>query len=274
MVENQPRRAGFASIDGAQMYYEVVGSGPAVVFVHAGIADNRMWDDQVAAFARRFQVVRYDLRGYGQTAPVAGEYMHHEELRALLDHLGIARAALVGCSKGGGMCIDFALAYPERVTALVTVGSAPQGYEFSAEQPAFWDEAVAAWKAGDLERTAEYEVRLWVDGLSRTPDQVDAAIRDKVREMDLIALRNEQLGLGAELRLEPAAIGRLSEIQAPTLAIVGDLDEPDLVAAADFMASAIPGAQRYVMHGAAHLPNMERPEEFNRVVLAFLLSQG
>lgn len=265
------RRSGFASANGAQIYYEIAGGGPAVVLVHAGIADNHMWDDQFDVFAKDHMVLRYDLRGYGQTAPVEGEFSQHEDLRALLDFLGVERAALVGCSKGGTVAMDLALTYPQRVAALVMVGSTPSGYQSEDETPPpFWDDLVAAWKAGDLERVAEFEVRLWVDGLARTPDQVDPAIRDKVRVMNLIALQNEKLGLGTERPLDPPAIERLGELHVPLLALVGDMDAPDIVAAASLMVEQIAGAQQAVIAGAAHLPNMEHPAQFNQIVGQFL----
>jgi 3-oxoadipate enol-lactonase len=266
------RRSGFASANGAQVYYEIAGSGPAVVFVHAGIADSRMWDEQFYTFAGDFRVLRYDLRGFGQTAPVAGEFSHYDDLRALLDALDIRQAALVGCSKGGTAAMDFALAYPQRATALVMASSTPSGYQSEDEAPPpFWDDLVAAWKAGELDRVAEFEVRLWVDGHTRTPDQVDGAIRDKVRAMNLIALRNEKLGLGQERPLDPPAMERLAELSIPVMALVGDLDMPDIIAAARLMAGQIAGARQVIMSGAAHLPNMEQPAQFNRIVGEFLV---
>ncbi len=94
-------QSGFAQLNGTQFYYEVAGSGPHLVLVHAGIADSRMWDEQFSVLARDFTVVRYDLRGFGQTLMVTGAFAHRHDLAALLQHLGIARTALIGCSMGG-----------------------------------------------------------------------------------------------------------------------------------------------------------------------------
>lgn len=230
-----------------------------------------MWDDQFDVLANDHSVLRYDLRGFGQTAPIEGEFSHHEDLRALLDFLGVERAAFVGCSKGGTVAMDFALAYPQRAAALVVVGSAPSGYQSEDEAPPpFWDDLVTAWKAGELEQVAEFEVRLWVDGHTRTPDQVDGAIRDKVRAMNLIALHNEKLGLGQERPLDPPAMERLADLSIPVMALVGDLDMPDIVAATRLMANQITGARQVIMPGTAHLPNMEQPARFNRIVAEFL----
>ncbi|HET7270663.1 MAG TPA: alpha/beta hydrolase, partial [Rubrobacter sp.] len=191
-------------------------------------------------------------------------------LRGVLDFLGVERAHLVGCSMGGGAALDFALEYPERTGNLVLVGSAVGGFMPDFDPPRQWDEIIAADEAGDLERISELEVQIWVDGPERSPDDVDASIRDLVREMNLIALQNEASELGEEWEPEPPAADRLPDIQAPTLLIVGDEDQPRIFAAADLLERELPNARKVIMPGTAHLPSMERPEEFNRIVLDFL----
>lgn len=249
--------------------YESAGSGPAVIFVHAGIADRRMWNGQMEPFAHHFQVVRYDMRGFGQTPVVAGSYAHYEDLHGLLTHLGIEQAIVVGCSKGGAVALDFALAYPEKVKALVLVAAAIHGLRIEAEPLPQEAALEAAEEAGDLALVSEIEVQIWIDG-GRAPDEVDPAIRDLVREMNLIALQNDVLGLGEEMRLEPAAANRLSEITVPTLTLIGDLDIPASLQRYEWLISHIPHAQKAVLSGTAHLPSLEKPAEFNRLVLDFL----
>jgi len=264
------RETGTAETNGARIYYEVAGEGEPLVLVHAGIADSRMWEGQVAAFAKRYKVVRYDLRGFGKTEMVEGSFSHHEDLRGLLDFLGVERTHLVGCSMGGGAVLDFALEYPERVGDLVLVGSAIGGFRPDFDPPREWDELVAADEAGDLERISELEVMMWVDGPARSPEDVAAPVRDLVYEMNLTALKTEAAELGEEWEPEPPAADRLHDIHAPTLLIVGDEDQPRIFAAADLLEKELPNERKVVMHGTAHLPNMERPEEFNRLVLEFL----
>jgi pimeloyl-ACP methyl ester carboxylesterase len=261
---------GYADINGARIYYEVAGAGQPLVLVHAGIADSRMWNEQFDYFAERFKVVRYDLRGYGKTAMVAGDYAHRGDLYELLKFLGIEKAILLGCSIGGATSIDFALEHPEMVAALVLVGSGLSGHEYSEAPPKQEPEAETAFKRGDYERVSELEVEVWVDGPQRTPDQVDPAIRALVHEMNLITVKNSALNLGNEQPLDPPAAGRLSEIHAPTLVIVGDIDEAGMVNVAEVLAKSITGAQKVVIHGTAHVPNMEQPAEFNRIVVEFL----
>ena len=268
------RETGTAEVNGAKFYYEVAGKGEPLVLVHASIADGRMWGGQLTAFADRYRVIRYDMRGFGRTAMVDGPFSHHEDLRGLLDFLGLDRAHLVGCSMGGGAVLDFALEYPDRVGNLVLVGSAVGGFRPDFDPPKEWDELVAADEAGDLELVSELEVRIWIDGPGRSPDDVEAPVRELVREMNLIALRNEATELGDEWEPEPPAADRLPDVQASTLLIVGDEDQPRVFAAADLLEKELPNVRRVVMHGTAHLPNMERPEEFNRIVLDFLQDHG
>lgn len=272
MSELQRTASGFADVNGGRLYYEVAGEGHPLVLVHAGIADSRMWDDQFAVFADHYRAVRYDMRGFGQSQPVEGEFAHHHDLHGLLQHLGVEQAHLIGCSMGGGACIDFALEHLDMVTALVPVCSAPSGMPDGDEGdlPPIIQELIAADQAGDLERMNDLQVRLWVDGLYRTPDQVDARVRERVREMKRIALHNATLAASTEQPLDPPAVGRLNEITVPTLVVVGDLDVPTTQQAATLMLEQIAGSQRATIKNTAHLPNMEHPDEFNRVVLDFL----
>ena len=260
------RTTATADVNGATLHYEVAGDGRPLVLVHAGISDSRMWNPQVDAFSRHYRTIRYDLRGFGRSPMVPGPFSHHADLRALLDALGVDRAAFVGCSMGGGAVLDFALGNSERAEILVLVGAAVGGFEFDEGKPEEWDELVSADKAGDLERVSELEVRMWVDGPRRGPDAVDPAVRDLAREMNLIALKNEALQLGEELEPEAPAASRLSQIQASTLVLVGDEDRARILAA-DLLEGEIPNVSKTVVAGAAHLPNMERPGEFNRLVL-------
>lgn len=263
--------AGTAGVNGALLRYEIAGDGAPLVLVHAGIADGRMWDGQMPAFARHHRVIRYDMRGFGGSAMVEGPYSHHDDLRAFLDFLGVERASFVGCSMGGQTVLDFAPGNPEKVAALVLVAPSVSGFELEDEQPPEeWDDLVSAYAAGDLERVSDLEVRIWVDGPHQGSDAVDPAVRDLVREMDLIALRNEASGLGEERLSGRPAAERLAEVRAPTLVVVGDGDRPRILAVADLLEDGIAGAWKIVMPGVAHLPNMECPRVFERIALDHL----
>ncbi|HEY0733987.1 MAG TPA: alpha/beta hydrolase [Herpetosiphonaceae bacterium] len=265
--------SGFAEVNGTRLYYEIAGSGQSLVMVHAGVADRRLWDEQWQVFAERYTVIRYDMRGFGKSAVAEGTFSHHDDLYALLSWLGIEQAYLMGCSRGGSTAIDVTLEHPELVKALILVCSGPGGApDDGSPPPRQWEEVRSSFRARDLQRTSELEVEIWVDGPNRTPEQVERRVRDLVYEMNLIALQNEVAAedKAEEQALEPAAYDRLGEIRVPTLIIVGDQDQPHVVTAGDLMEERIAGARKVVMHGTAHVPSLEQPAEFNRIVLDFL----
>jgi 3-oxoadipate enol-lactonase len=262
-------KSGFIEADNTKFYYEMEGSGTPLVLVHAGIADNRMWNEQFHIFAEKYQTIRYDRRGFGQTKMVAGDFSLHGDLYAVLNALDIKQAILVGCSQGGKTVTNFALEHPQMVKALVLVGSALGGIDFNLESPKQEEEIEKAEAAGDLALVNELEIQIWVDGQGRTPDQVDPRVRELVKDMNWIALQYPQ-DLGNEIPLQPAAANRLAEIKVPTLVVIGDLDTAWCQAAADHLAKNIPNAKKVMMKDVAHLPNMEKPGEFNKHLLEFL----
>ena len=265
-----PTKTGFAPINGAQIYYEVAGAGPPLVLLHAGVADGRFWDDQFATFANDYSTIRYDLRGFGRSVIPAGQFSHHDDLAGLLDFLQVDQAIVLGISFGGKVSLDFALAYPQRVAALVLGAPSVSGTQPSERIIQFWEEEETAVEQGDLDTAVALNLRLWVDGLYRQPDEVDAAVRQKVAQMQRGIFEMAIPDDVVEVRLEPVAYGRLAEITAPTLVLVGDLDLPEKVEQAAWLAEQIPNAQNAVIPGVAHMLNMEKPVLFNQLVLDFL----
>jgi len=272
MSGSHTTQSGFADVNGGRLYYEVAGQGHPLVLTHEGIADHRMYDGQFGAFAQHYRTIRYDLRGYGRSSLPTEPFSYSEDLYGLLRFLGVERAHVLGMSIGGGASIDLTLSHPEMVSALVLAGSALGGYDYpeEANDPRA-KELEAAQQSGDTDRLIELIIQLWVDGTGRTPDQVNPAVRQRIREMEA---HNISLGADESLgqELDPPAIGRLSEIRVPTLVIVGDRDVADILAVADLLAQGIAGARKIVMPNTAHVPNMEQPEQFNRYALDFLAS--
>jgi pimeloyl-ACP methyl ester carboxylesterase len=248
----------------------VSGQGPAVVLLHEGIADSRMWDAQVEALAPRHRVVRLDFRGFGRSEPPPGAYSNGRDVVGLLDALRIDRAALVGASMGGNVAVQVAVAHPERVSALVLVASALADHDWSEEVRRAWSEEEEAFERGDLDAAVEVNLRTWVDGPGRSPEDVDPALRERVGEMQRRALELYREDVGPEEPLTPDAPGRLGEIRAPTLVVVGDADVADMLDIAERLATGIPGARKVVVPGAAHAVPMEKPDEVSRAILEFL----
>lgn len=265
-------QTGFAPINGARIYYEIAGEGQPLVMIHAGVADRRQWNNEFAHFASRYRVVRYDQRGFGQSEPVDGEYSHLADLTALLDTLDLRQPlVLVGCSMGGGLAMDFALAHPSRAKALIMVGSGPGGLALDVPQSPTFEAVETAYNAGDLDRVAELETQIWFDGGGRTPDQVDQAMRQLAYDMNRTALDHDAKHLGKQIpNSDTPAAERLGDLAIPVLVIVGEHDEPYILAAADHMVEHIPSARKVIIDDAAHLPNMDHPAVFQQIVTSFL----
>jgi pimeloyl-ACP methyl ester carboxylesterase len=254
------REANLACVKSASgLYYDIEGEGPVVVLIHEGILDSRMWDEQVGAFAERYRVVRYDLRGFGRSPAPDAPYSDVDDLAALLDDLGIERAALVGASKGGSIAINFTLTFPPRVWALVPVASGLGGFRmnpYSAQQDERYDAAV---DAGDWQAAADVDIEVWAPMGSE----------GRVGELVYANARAAETEHYAQ-PLDPPAIGRLDEIHVPTLVITGDRDVPEMTEIGDVLEREIEGARRVRIAEADHIVPMRQPAEFNRIVLDFL----
>ncbi len=260
--------------DGVSLAYDVAGKGRTVVLIHGGLLDRTMWDREFVALSRRFRVVRYDVRGNGDSGTPKGPWADHEDLARLLDHLGCKRAALVGLSLGGRIAIDFALAHPERTSGVAAVSPGLSGFDFPATSADPHAAALrAAWAKGDVEGAAEAFQSMWTDGPRREPSQVNPKVRSTVREMVRRGLARQMAGGGPPPQpdeLKPPAVGRLREIRTPMLVLVGDLDMADILTIGGRLASEVPGARQVVVAGAAHMVNLEKPAEFERHVEDFL----
>lgn len=260
-------RSGYAEVSaGGRLYWEEAGEGSTVVLIHAGLWDRRIWDRQMDEFAARHRVVRYDLRGFGRSSPLERPFSAHRDLADLLDALEIERTALVGCSIGGGLAVDFTLEYPSRVTALVTVCSGARGdpTEPDAATMAVLERAEALAEAGRAAEALELELDVW------TPPGEDPVVDARIREVAFENLAAETAQWSLSVPLEPPAFERLGEIAVPALVVAGERDAAVMDALTRNLAAAIPGARRVVIEGADHLPMMRRPEEFNRLALGFL----
>lgn len=260
----------FAAVNGANIYYEEIGAGPPLIFIHAGIADSRMWDTQIAAFSSQYRVIRMDLQGFGQSLPTGEPFSHREDVLSLMDTLNIERGVLIGCSMGGIRAMDLALDQPQRVLALVMVGSRPQGFTADVPPLPYGEEIEAADAAGDLDRINTLELLRWVAGPGRTRADVDPYVWAMAADMNRIALGNEAQSGDEKPPLDPPAAERLHELTMPVLIVCGDCDVPLMVAAADAMEQGIARARKVTLRNAGHLPNMERPDEFNQALKTFL----
>src|SRR2546429_8714773 len=258
-----------------RVWFDVHGEGPPVALVHAGIADSRMWAPQLRTFPESHRVVRVDLPGFGESPFEDDVVSFRGAIRDALDGAGVERAALVGTSLGGRAALELALDSPDRVSALVLVGPGIDDHEWSEQVERFGADEEAALERGDLEAAVTVNLRLWVAGPRRELEGVDPGLRELVTDMQRQAFRLSKGhdDLQAD-RLEPPASARLGDVRVPTLVLTGDEDVEDIHAIADRLAREIPGAERATIADAAHLPSLERPDEFDRIVLGFLGEHG
>lgn len=254
----------------AEMFGLHAGDGPALVLLHAGVADYRMWRDQIATLENGFHVIAYDRREYGRTVSPDEPFSQVEDLAVVLGHFGAPSAILVGCSQGGRVAIDFALAHPDRVPALVLVSTAISGAPSEPPPPGvegLSDALDRADEAGDLDRVNAIEAHLWLDGPLSPEGRVRGPARDLFLDMNGVALRKPEI---PKERTPPSAYERLAELTMPTLLVWGDLDFAYIRSRYAYLARTLPDARTAEIAGTAHLPNMEQPERFNGLLRSFL----
>ena len=256
------------------LWHETHGAGASIFLIHAGVCDSRMWEPQWQALAQDHLAVRCDLRGFGRTPIAAEPYSHARDVVELLDQLKLGPYSLVGASLGGRVALEVALARPELVERLVLVGASLPGHPWSDRVRSFGDEEEAALARGDIEAAVEANLRMWVDGPDRRPEEVDPAVRRLVGEMQRRAFELQvPVWEQAEEELLVSDVGdRFVEVRVPTLVVVGEKDVSDIQVIAQRLASGIHGAGMATIRGAAHLPSLERPHDFDRLVTPFLSS--
>jgi pimeloyl-ACP methyl ester carboxylesterase len=254
---------GIVNVEGGTLMWEESGDGPPVVLLHPGPFDSRAWDDQFAPLAEHYRVIRYDLRGHGNSSPPAGPYAHHEDLLALVDLLELQQVHLVGLSLGASVAVDFALEHPERVASLALASPGLSGWTWGRQE---WRRPLAqAVAAHDEQRVVE--ARLSDESLAPAMEQ--PALADRLRQMarDNVAC---WMAPDPEVPLEPPAVARLGDLHGPLLLLIGARDTFDIHAIVERLATVVPGARVATFDGAGHLPNMEQPEAFNRELLGWL----
>lgn len=261
---------GFVTVQGAPLYYETRGDGLPLLLIHAGVADSRMWDPQWETLSAEYRLIRFDMRGWGRSTPPDAPFSHHDDVRLLLDHLGIESAHVAGVSFGARVAIDFALAYPQRVRSLILGAPNVGGMEPAPEVQAFSEKEDAYLAAGDLAAATQLNIDFWVIGPVRLAYEVDAAVRQSVYEMQQAAFAIALPPNFAPHGLQPPAAGRLSEIRVPTLVLAGDTDQPSVIEAARRLAADLPRAQLVIRPNVGHMVTMERPHEADAHISTFL----
>jgi len=272
-----PAMHGDLRLPGGTLAYEVRGEGPPVVFLHALIADHRMWEREVSLLSHDHRTVRFDLRGFGGSTPATSPFSYVEDLRALLSHLRLHRPYLVGASMGGGIAIDMALDHPELVGGLILAAPGLSGGvnpPFTKEEEAAFleddrrsKEVQQAWRNGQTDRARELLRLLWCPALEGPA----LKLFHQMVQQNSAEVFEDRTGRLAQSR---PAEGRLSGIRVPTHVLVGDRDNPSSIPFARRIARSIPGARLTEVPGGDHLLNLSQPLAFEKVLRASLPSSA
>lgn len=259
---------GYMQINNGNIYYEMLGEGEPLVFVHGNTLDHRMWDDQFFEFSKQYKCIRYDARGFGKSSDPNGEYSRSEDLKLLLEGLKVGKAIIVGLSLGGDIAIDFALEYANSVNALVLANSSVHGWTTSKNFKKEWD--LIDWTAQN--RNLKEAISIWINNKAFAYAVRNIDLKKRLLEMMHDYKGYYLLNENPRKRLDPPAIERVGEIKTPTLIVVGSDDVLDFIQIAELLEQKIENSKKIVIPDAGHMTNMEKPEEFNIILKEFLNS--
>jgi pimeloyl-ACP methyl ester carboxylesterase len=261
--------SGYVEVEGGKIFYEAVGQGSAVVMTHDGILHRESWNAQFAGFAKDHRVIRWDRRGYGKSDAPTAPFVNIDDLHAVMIALEVDRANLVGCSFGGLVSIEFTLAHPDMVSSLILAGPIVSGFGYS-------EHFTTRGGRGMPDRDAPVEERIeyWTNRDPWIMAPESTAARKTLKSL-LATNPHNMVGSGRFARWPGfSCMERLSEIEIPTLLVVGESDIPDVHSHVGVIQAGIADAKRVVLPHGGHLAHIEVPEAFNRVVLDFLESVG
>jgi pimeloyl-ACP methyl ester carboxylesterase len=254
------------NVGDATINYDVTGKGPTVVFIHGWTHNISVWDDQVPAFKSRYQVVRYDSRGFGKSTGFADESAEPQDLLLLLEALHAKKAYIVGHSRGGSVALRFANAYPSHVAGLVLYGAFPTGFPAPAEFAQMFASLPAIAKQNGLDSVGKLMLTspiAWVPAGRSDITERYRRLWASYNGKDLLEPHPESG------RIPAVQMSQLDNIKVPTLVIYGDHEAPFIAAAGDSLAAHIPGAKKVVIPNAGHGAHFAQPASFNSALMDF-----
>jgi pimeloyl-ACP methyl ester carboxylesterase len=262
----------WVDVPGGRLAVEDEGEGPPIVLVHSAIVNRRAWDALTPLLVEAgYRVIRYDMRGWGESTAEAVEFSPRADLLAVMDTRGVGKAAVVGNSWGAMQVLDTVLESPDRFVAFGWLGGGVGGFEGgnNPQEQELLNAEDKAEEDGQPDLAADLDVRIWVDGVGQPPTRVPAAIRDAVRSMDREVLEPGR-EFGTNTRLEPRANDRLGDLAVPTLAVIGALDVSGTRKAARRLAEGAPNVRLEEWPDVAHMIAMEQPDRLAALLVEFL----
>ena len=255
--------SGYLILNEDSVFYEWAGGGQTLILIHDGLLHREVWNEQFSCFSKDYRVVRYDRRGYGASSAATASFTHLDDLHALYEHLAIEHAVLIACSSGGALAIDYALAYPGKVDALVLVGAVVGGFSYTPHMHNRGGYLPGGF-ASELEEALYY---VKDDPYEIFKENTDA--KEKALQMIYTHPPKENRRQRFS-RPEVPAYRRLGEISIPALVMVGEYDIPDVHAHAGAIQAGIVNSHRLLVPGSGHLIPLEQPAVFNDLLRAFL----
>ena len=258
---------GYLPLNSGKMYYQVHGSGEPLVFVHGMGLDHRMWDEQVAGFCKMYQVISYDLRGFGKSSLPDAPYNHPEDLIMLLDFMGIEKAHYIGLSMGARVVTDLSIMYPERVCSITLVDSVLHGYKQTSMD-------LMAISTAAREVSPKAANQLWFEHALFAPARRNPEVAPKLKQMIDDYTGWHWVNTNPWTPLSPPSIEQLDKIDIPTLILIGEEDLLDFQITSDILEKGIKGGRKTVIPKVGHMSNMENSTAFNEFLADFIENSG
>ena len=269
-----PETSGFIKAGSLlNIYYKSTGAGKPVILLHAGLQDNRMWDEQLKALAPAYRVITIDLPGHGKTIGVDTVILIADVIKTVMDSLNIQEASVMGLSLGSVSATDFALAYPQKVEKLILVSPGLVGWQkhisLDTVSKQYFEANDRAYATKDSNIIAQQFTKTWCDGPNRKPSEVKQSVRNYILQTTMKNVEVHHLTGWPNFSTLPAA-ERAGAIQCPVLIIHGDKDIQLIINISNFLHNTIKGSQQVIFPNVAHMLNMEVPGDLNRALLKFL----
>jgi len=265
---------GTIKVGNLQVYYERAGKGAPVLLLHAGLQDHTMWSEQVKALSAQYEVITPDLPFHGKTTGVDTTLLAQDVIKILMDSLRLQKVSIAGLSMGAAVVEDFIIAYPERVNKAFLISAGVNGYEkiqpIDSISMDWYNQFSKALQNGDTVKAAIEFTKAWAEGIYRAKDSLKAPVSRYVYNTTLANLRLHKMQGWPALKTNPPAVEKIASVHLPVLIIEGDKDLPYIAVTSKYLEQNIPGAKRVVIKDVAHMLNMEKPAELNRLMLDFL----
>lgn len=260
------------AVHGGYLHYTLEGEGEPLVMLHGNFNDHQIWDELASALAARYRVIRYDLRGYGQSSTPNAPFSHAEDLIALFRHLKLNEAVLIGSSMGGAAAIDFALAYPERAKTLILTAPSVGGKPYPPKM--VWKGIINYWNmrwrgpAKAIEAFIRDPYWSYFFPPSRDSEAYRLVVDNVSRTQNFCRIPAKWTAAGSG-----SAIQRIGDIAVPALVVIGNRDHPFNIAVAEQLASGMKHGTIATMNGCGHLPFVEEPSRFLELAERFLTAE-